>query len=241
MPAYNYHDHAFGQDAIRRDLDAAGLDHELARDLILWSNSGVINLRHPLLEFSLPADDGDLEEWVAMANDQYRSKRDLLATMSPPDGLVVYTNPFRLQVVIEWWRSGTVPVGPELQKALADAWVFFEQDDTLDNPVIVEIIECFRACGFTTDVSAIEAPQEPLKVYRGGLPHGIAWSTEFSVAKWFAERSIGPGRDAEPIFGATAPPEAVLARFWSREESEVVVEPRLLQDVCRADLDLDMR
>ena len=149
--------------------------------------------------------------------------------MQPPDGLAIYTNPFRLQIVMEWWRSGVVPVGPDLQKALSHAWILCEQDDTLDNPVIAEIIECFRACGFTVDANEIQAPQEPLKVYRGGLPHGIAWSTEFSVAKWFAERCLGPGRLAGPIYEAIAPPEAVLARFQSRNESEVVVDPRLMQ------------
>ena len=59
------------------------------------------------------------------------------------------------------------------------------------------------------------------------------------MAKSFAEPSIGPGRVAEPIYGAIAPPEAVLARFQSRNESEVVVEPRLMHDARRADFDFD--
>ena len=239
VSTYNYHGYEFDEDKTRRALDAAGLDRRLQLNLTLWGSSGLINLLHPLLEYSIPANDGNLEEGVAIVNCQYRSARDALATKQPPDGLAIYINPFRLQVVIEWWRSGLVPVGPELQKALSHAWVLCEQDDTLDNPVIAEVIECFRACGFTTDASGIDAPQEPLKVYRGGLPHGIAWSTEFSVAKSFAERSIGPGRVAEPIYGAITPPEAVLARFQSRNESEVVVEPRLLHDARRADFDFD--
>ena len=239
MPTYSYHEYEFDEVDARRALILAGLDRELEQHLILWCHSGLIDLLHPLLEHSFPAADGSLEEWVAIANCQYRSRRDALATMQPPDGLAIYTNPFRLQIVMEWWRSGVVPVGPDLQKALSYAWILCEQDDTLDNPVIAEVIECFRACGFTVDANEIQAPQEPLKVYRGGLPHGIAWCTEFSVAKWFAERSLGPGRlAAGPIYEAIATPEAVLARFQTRNESEVVVDPRLLQDVCRADFDV---
>ena len=157
VSTYNYHGYEFDEDETRRALDAAGLDRRLQLNLTLWGSSGLINLLHPLLEYSIPANDGNLEEGVAIVNCQYRSARDALATKQPPDGLAIYINPFRLQVVIEWWRSGLVPVGPELQKALSHAWILCEQDDTLDNPVIAEVIECFRACGFTTDASGIDS------------------------------------------------------------------------------------
>ena len=239
MTTYNYREQDFNEDAFRHTLESAGLDSELLQDLILTFELGGISLLHPLLEFALPPADDNLEKWVEILNQRYRGIRSVLATKPPPDGLALYTSPFRLPVVINWWRSEMVPVGPGLRVALSLAWRLFEGDDTLEGPWIPDVIECFRACGFTTDKPGVQAPKEPLKVYRGGLPNGIAWSTEFSVAKWFADRHAGGGIEAEPIFEAIAPPEAILAQLRGREEFEVVVEPGLLQDVHRANVDGD--
>jgi len=64
---------------------------------------------------------------------------------------------------------------------------------------------------------------------RGGMPEGVAWSTDIEVARFFARR-FATGAP-EPIHKATVAPEHVLARFFGRGESEVFADPRTLTGV----------
>lgn len=102
-------------------------------------------------------------------------------------------------------------------------------------------LEIFATCGFISE-SGAAAPCEPLTLWRSDWPwskgRGMSWTRNIEKARWFASRNALfshvfydvklPGA----IFEATVPPAAVLACLdgdGSRDESEVVVNPRRLR------------
>ena len=171
------------------------------------------------------------------ANRMYLGKLESLARTAPPHGIGYYERPYRLATILEWWRNGTVQAS-ELDEELAWAWSDMESDDTLNDPQNLEIIELWREIGFFSDRERIGPPRRNLRVWRGGSdPMGLAWSTSRDMALWFANRGVRMGFDPEEILWmAYAPPEAVLARIFQRNEQEVVVDPRLLTRVRRVPL-----
>ena len=102
-----------------------------------------------------------------------------------------------------------------------------ESGDTLDDPLIPEVLQVFKALEFTSDQGQ-EKPNRPLTVYRGGAPDGLAWSRSLKTARWFTRRWERADGYREPLYRATAPPEAILALLDGRSESEVVVDPRMI-------------
>ena len=94
--------------------------------------------------------------------------------------------------------------------------------------VAANILEIMADLGYFADEQAPQdAPTEPLTVYRGGDDEGIAWSVDIDIARWFAKRF----RPHKPVYQATAPPEAVRAMLFGRNESEVVCDPEMLEDI----------
>ena len=144
-----------------------------------------------------------------------------------PYHLGMYERPFRLEMLVQWWRSGELD-DARLAEELAWAWPDMEGDDTIDDDFIRnQMLPLFAHLGFVSDQPDLVLPDEPLEIYRGGLPNGIAWSEDVDTARWFASR----WRGAEPVYSALALPENILGRFWERGEQEVVVDPRTLCNV----------
>jgi hypothetical protein len=72
-----------------------------------------------------------------------------------------------------------------------------------------------------------------IKIYRGceaGRVRGLSWTTEIGVAESFA-RGKRWSNDRPTLVSALIPREYILALFLSREEREVVVDPRRLKRV----------
>lgn len=93
----------------------------------------------------------------------------------------------------------------------------------------------FRTVGFITDDEEEQeemAPHVPVRLWRGAIPsraRGMAWTSDKSRAKWFATRLDGvSSRERGAVWTTMAPPEAILARFTRRGESEFVLDPRSL-------------
>ena len=213
---------------------ASWLEESLHPDLVPYLVPNPIGngqlVHHPLVVESIVHIPGH-------ANRMYLGKLESLARTAPPHGLGYYERPYRLRMVIQWWREGTVPAS-ELAEELAWAWSDMESDDTLNAPQNLELIELWREIGFYADREGVRPPRRSLRVWRGGSePMGLAWSTSRDIALWFASRGVRLGHDQEEILWvASAPPEAVLARIFQRNEQEVVVDPRLLTRVRRVAL-----
>ena len=107
-----------------------------------------------------------------------------------PYHLGMYERPFRLQKLVEWWRNGELD-NQRIADELAWVWPDMEDDDSIDDPFIaVQILPMFVDLGYVSDQLDLLLPEEPLVVYRGGEPNGIAWSECLETARWFARRFL---------------------------------------------------
>jgi hypothetical protein len=73
-------------------------------------------------------------------------------------------------------------------------------------------------------------PMESLTVCRGVkdevTDRRMSWTLDLDEARWFGDRfRVGVG----VVYRALVPPPAVLARFETRRESEVVINPNMLR------------
>ena len=194
------------------------LHPELAKAIVKIKD--IEYIRHPLIVTIYAP------EITEEINNHYAKKMAKISSSQPPQYLHLIERPYRLQTLAAWWKSKVFTDVAELKEALCYAWPDTESDDTTNSRVIREVINMFKQSGFCTDHSdENEArPTEKLTIYRGGLPNGIAWSTDNKVAEWFAKRF--QDNEPEPIYKATVEPEHVLARFFKRNEHEVVIDPK---------------
>ena len=144
-----------------------------------------------------------------------------------PYYLGIYERPFRLDMIVEWWRNNELS-DEKLAELLAWAWPDTESDDTLQSELIRDhILPLFSYLGFISDDDEVVQLEQPIRVFRGGSPDGIAWSESLETAQWFATR-FAPH---QPVYEAVAWPENILARFRGRNEQEVVIDPRTLENI----------
>lgn len=129
-----------------------------------------------------------------------------------------------------WRRSGRLSVD-DLRLVIITAWMLAERP--AERLGVAAWVELFREAGFVCeDDEEAAPPTEPLVVYRGASwagRRGMSWTTNLSVAAEFAERWVDD--TVGHVFQTTVPPEAVLAFIGieeSRDECEVVVDPKLL-------------
>lgn len=84
-------------------------------------------------------------------------------------------------------------------------------------------------------------PAGPLTLYRGatsGRARAMAWTTDRTMARWFASRMRAADPRPAHVYTVDAPPAAVLAVMDEvepdgRQEHEVIVDPRLLPKLTR--------
>jgi len=98
--------------------------------------------------------------------------------------------------------------------------------------------EIFMRHNWISDDDA-PAPQEPLELFRGATPerkNGLAWTTEYDRAVWFAERFAGASSVDTAVYRTVATPTHMKASLAARGEAEIIavdVEPELVT-VCPA-------
>lgn len=98
-------------------------------------------------------------------------------------------------------------------------------------------IELFRSTGFLTDEPGFVRPSVPFTIYRGSVDEfkrRPTWTTSLSVAVKHCGDARAYYRDRSAhVYIATAPPDAVLAMFFDKNDNWVVVDPDGLSDVRR--------
>ena len=167
-------------------------------------------------------------ELNAHYNEKLQHKARLEGERTATDALNLYERPYRLSRLIEIWQDGDTDHAA-LSEALSWVWPDAELDDTLANPLVCDVLALLRELGFCTDRPETPRPSTDLAIWRGGMPDGVAWTTDIEVARFFARRFATDAPD--PVYKATVAPEHVLARFFGRGEAEVVVDPRMLTGV----------
>lgn len=136
----------------------------------------------------------------------------------------------------------------DLSKALRMVWMSVENPGRNPSFTKQSWVSTFRRCepAFLMEPSELQAlNQLPdlIEIYRGiwwegkgnpvdGAIKGLSWTTDKAIAEFFAYRFQGknPARQGR-VYRAYIPKSGVLAYFDGRNEKEVVVDPKQLQDI----------
>ena len=191
---------------------------ELADSLITLPQ-GLQMVHHPLVV--------EIAVMPGALNRKLRDRQERLTRETDPETILwLHERPYRLTKLKEMWEDGKID-RTTLPHLLGRFWRDSEgsSDEEQDSSWIIGM---FREAGFLCDIGW-NPPQQPMPVWRGGLPCGMSWTLDRNVAEYFSSRFR---QHARPLYQAIAPPEAVLAVFMdARAESEVVADPSLLQEV----------
>lgn len=186
-------------------------------------------LRHPLVVEIAPIG--------GVCNRRLAHKRALLESpryARPSKRIWLYERPFRLDLACGWIAEAGA-ISDDLRGMLVNVWMDMESDDS--DPDIVEMaVAAFRRAGFITqDESLFASPDDcaAAVIYRGGdNPKGMGWSTDVSVAEWFAAREARKGTRGK-VWRARVEAAGALAYLSERNEYEIVCDPEYIRDARR--------
>lgn len=130
----------------------------------------------------------------------------------------------------------------EFSKILSDAWSRSENPNNDPNFTKRELISMFKQAdpiilmdqGERKRLAELE---DTVTVYRGVTSlnadniRAMSWTLDKSVAEWFAHRYKEDGT----VYEAEIDKKHILALFIGRNESEVVVEPKYLQNIAQVE------
>ena len=187
--------------------------HTDLRDHVFESELGGHILRHPLIVLLYH---DDLAEFI---NQMYLQKKeqflDILEVGTSSAILGFVERPFRLETVVDMVEQGSFTV-EELKESMLWVWSDSESPSSWDK---LRAIQAWKTLGFCSD-SDLEKPKSPMLIYRGGAGAGMSWTTDRSVAQWFANRF----NQTREVRSTVVHPRHVLAQIDKREEHEVVVD-----------------
>ena len=126
----------------------------------------------------------------------------------------------------------------EFSEILADAWIKAEAPNMDVNVRKMELVELFSQADKKSLMTEAEQKRfadltETVTVYRGVTSYNaknvraLSWTLDRSKAEWFAHRFSEDGK----VYQAQINKADILAIFTSRNESEVVLNPRKLQQL----------
>ena len=128
----------------------------------------------------------------------------------------------------------------DLSALLRSIWMRIEF--VSDNPVYTkdQFVRLFRKCDPQTlmepdEYEAYQSFPDTLEIYRGVRKdskkvEGMSWTTNKSVAYWFADRFAGKASSGD-VYKAVINKRDVLAYFTGRTEDEVVVDTKGLRSI----------
>jgi hypothetical protein len=206
------------------------LDPELQRSLRVMSG-GWLMIHHPLV----------VEMGVSwkMQNQKLAYKKERLkkaiAEGDLNTAIFLHERPYRLDYLRSLWRSKKISL-EELREELPGVWCDAEPDDT-DRRWLTLWKQATKDGGTLVPGEGAVAPgwSDLQRIYRGGSKPGeklgIAWTTDYEIAKFFALRF----RNLGVIFTGRLPlGERALGYITERGESEVIVDPSKVVDITTA-------
>ena len=129
----------------------------------------------------------------------------------------------------------------DFSELLADAWVSSENPNCDANLNKSELLAMFKEADTAylmgeDEYRELQGLVDPVTVYRGVTSHNaknvraLSWTLDYDVAEWFSKRFNEDGT----VYEAQINKEHILALFNSRNESEVIVDPKYLMDIVEA-------
>ncbi len=130
----------------------------------------------------------------------------------------------------------------EFSQLLSEAWTRSENPNSDPNFTPDELLFMFKLADKETlmseeDYRGYEALPQTITVYRGVTdinadnPNALSWTTDRSVAEWFATRFGEHGR----VYEAEIDKKHIFAYFGGGDESEVVLDPKHLSDITQTE------
>lgn len=126
----------------------------------------------------------------------------------------------------------------DLAQILADAWIQAENPNMDCNVTKTELVSMFKGSDrehlmTAAERNLLENLEESVTVYRGVTPYNarnvkaLSWTLDKSKAEWFAHRFGEKGT----VYQARIAKRDILAIFTGRNESEVVLNPKKLEEL----------
>lgn len=173
--------------------------------------------------------ESDLNKW------REQLKKEIYAAHSPFENFMMLNKPYCLTFLKY--------AMPHLSKEdfsvmLADAWMRSENPNMDRNLNKAALLEMFRQADPAelmedSERKALEDMDEVVTIYRGVTSfnakkiRSLSWTTEYETADWFAHRFEEEGT----VYEAQIKKSHILAYFGRRNESEVIVDPKYLQNI----------
>ncbi len=126
----------------------------------------------------------------------------------------------------------------DFSKILSSAWIMTEHSNSDNNVSKKELVSMFKKADPAIlmrkeECKQLAALDDVITVYRGVTPHNarnikaLSWTLNYDTAKWFAERFNSKGT----VYKAQIEKAHVFALFTSRNEAEIVLDPKYLQGI----------
>jgi hypothetical protein len=217
------------------DHDPAHLHPDLQPWVVKKPFVGVM-VQHPLVNqllYSAP----QINEIYAKKKqlyDEYVARGDYASSI-----FVCIERPFRLEMLEYWRRHGRITTEEWLRR-LPEVWADAEPDDTRSAHLVMwRQAKAANGGKIVMDSDDHRPPawfkRKRVRVHRGTAHRedklGIAWSTDRSIARFFAQRANLTDDAPGWIVTGWAPVDQVLGWLTTRGESEVVIDPKAVTDV----------
>ena len=126
----------------------------------------------------------------------------------------------------------------DFSSILADAWMLSENPNQDVNVSKKELTAMFKAADRNmmmrdSDKELFSSLDDCVTIYRGVTDYNrtniraLSWSLDYKTAQWFAGRFDQEGT----VYQATINKKDILAVFTGRNESEIIVDPKCLQNI----------
>ena len=217
------------------ELEKAGLHPDLTYRLLYRKEGDEFVIIHPFGEVRLRKD-SDLKGLVDEMNISHLTSLRKVANLPLAEAIGLYSEPFRLQSVMEFWLNQRNSAGQGFNEALASAWLSSRH---LNMPAILpwtggdegvfdveDLMELFKDNAIVTNDGDIEVPAERITVFSAGWPSTISWYPSPEEAMAHLPEDMDDG--SITLFSAIVPPTAILAIFRLAATNEYIVDPSLI-------------
>lgn len=200
-----------------------------------FTDSGIVGIRTPAGEYAIGNimdNPEDLQTWRKQVSRQIGQADSVMqiafmVTKSYGIGFLKYVSPYLDKT--------------EFSQLLAYMWVHTEEPNNDPNLSKLQLLNMFRQADPAVlmdeeELRQFQELEDIVTVYRGVTSHNadnvkaLSWTLDRDKAKWFASRF---GEDGT-VYEAQISKQHIYAFLNGRNESEVIVDPRGLQDITES-------
>lgn len=217
------------------DLDIQLTDYSPMVVCHPFTNSGIVGFRD---------DDGNISFWNLIENpaDLIRWRQQVGEQIDQADNAYEVFLQINKSYYLAFLKYAAPALSEnDLGQMLSSAWILNEMPNQDPNISKGELVNLFRSVSleYLMDEEEFQQYQEledPVTIYRGVTSYiaknirALSWTLDRDTAEWFAHRFGEEGT----VYEAQIQKSHILAFFGGRNESEVVVDPKHLEQIMEA-------